>query len=289
MKPILLRFVLVMILLPFLSAAAGAEAAGAKAVSFPTLESALPGRSDVTYLDLARMVIPDLAADTGGTFKGGLPIEMRHVGGPDSGGSPPETSSFANAEVLPIRVGGRDRLAMLLDLGDSPDSAEGYAVLALYDITAKPKLLDKANVAVDRNTYFQKPGKLAIGANDDILTIESSHSNSNQNYMIASMIMIASDKFELIDMIYMLDEHVCEYSRTQDVTFEAIAEGRPHAAIKATVTDTTGPTGDSCGEAPPKAASHRISVTYHWNRKRSRYVKDSKAFERLSAENAKRF
>ena len=273
MKPILLRFVLVMILLPFLSAAAGAEAAGAKAVSFPTLESALPGRSDVTYLDLARMVIPDLAADTGGTFKGGLPIEMRHVGGPDSGGSPPETSSFANAEVLPIRVGGRDRLAMLLDLGDSPDSAEGYAVLALYDITAKPKLLDKANVAVDRNTYFQKPGKLAIGANDDI----------------ASMIMIASDKFELIDMIYMLDEHVCEYSRTQDVTFEAIAEGRPHAAIKATVTDTTGPTGDSCGEAPPKAASHRISVTYHWNRKRSRYVKDSKAFERLSAENAKRF
>lgn len=280
----LFRVILAVTMLPFLWTAAGAQT-----VSFPELNSALPGRSDATYLDLARMVIPDLATDRGGFYKGALPIEMRHIEGPDSGGSPPEASSLSNAEALSIKSGGKDRLAVLFDLGDSPDSAEGYAVLALYDVTAKPMLLDAANVAVDRSTYFQKPGKLAIGANDDILTIESSHSNSNQNYVIASLIMVANDKLKLIDMIYMLDEHVCAFSRTQDIAFRAIAEGRRHAAIKVTVTDTTGPTGDSCDDAPPKMASHRISVTYHWNKKRSRYVKDSKAFERLSAENAKRF
>ena len=284
MKPILLRVVLALVLLPLLWAMASAQA-----VTFPSLDSALPGRSDVTYLDLARMIIPDLAADKNGTYQGGLPIDMRHIEGPDSGGSPPETSNLSNAEVLSIKAGGKDRLAILFDLGDSSDSAEGYAVLALYDVAAKPKLLDKANVALDRNTYFRKPGKLAISANDDILTIESSHSNSNQNYMIESMVMVANDKLKLINIIYMLDEHVCAYSRTQDIAFKAIAERRRYAAIRVTVTDATGPTDDPCDEAPPKVTSHQIAVTYHWNMKRSRYVRDSDAFERLAGENAKRF
>src|SRR4029077_16525347 len=103
-----------------------------------------------TYLDLARMVIPDLTGDENGFYRGGLPIEMRHIEGPDSGGSPPDTTGFSGAGALAIKAGGKDRLAMLFDLGDSPDSAEGYAVLALYDITGKPTLLDAVNVAVDR-------------------------------------------------------------------------------------------------------------------------------------------
>jgi hypothetical protein len=117
-------------------------AAGAQAVSFPDLGSAVPGHQDVSYLDLARMVIPDLAAGTDGSYEGSLPIEMRHIEGPDGGGSPPSTSSLPNAAVLDIKAGGKDRLTMLFDLGDSPGSAEGYAVLSLYDITGKPTLLE---------------------------------------------------------------------------------------------------------------------------------------------------
>src|SRR5438270_159566 len=101
----LFRVILALMLLPFLWTAAGAQA-----VSFPEFNSALPGRADVTYLDLAKMVIPDLAADKDGFYKGGSPIEMRHIGGPDSGGSPPETTSLPNAAVLPIRAAGKDRL-----------------------------------------------------------------------------------------------------------------------------------------------------------------------------------
>ncbi|MER8694346.1 hypothetical protein NKI77_15190 [Mesorhizobium opportunistum] len=278
----LFRFILALVLLPFLWTAAGAQA-----VSFPDFGSALPGRADVTYLDLARMVIPDLAADKDGFYKGGSPIDMRHIEGPDDGGSPPETSSFSDAAVLAIKAGGKDRLAMLFDLGDSPDSAEGYAVLALYDITAKPKLLDAANVAVDRSTYFREPNKLSIGDGDDALITMSAHFNSNQNYVATPLIMVAKDRFELIDMIYTFDEKLCAYSRKQDIGFQTIADGQPYAAIKATVTDATEPSGESCDEAAPKAASHEISVTYHWDK--THYVKDSDAFEKLAAENEKRF
>jgi hypothetical protein len=280
----MLRFILAVMLLPLLWTAALAQDA-----SLPDLGSPLPGRKDFTYLDLARMVIPDLAADKNGFYRGGLPIKMRHIEGLDSGGSPPETSGFSNAAVLAIRAGGRDRLTMLFDLGDSSDSAEGYAVLALYDITGKPKLLDAANVALDRSTYFREPGKLAVSASDDILTIESSHSNSNQNYIIVPLIMVARDRLKLIDIIYMFNEHVCAYSRTQDIAFKAIAEGQRHAAIKVTVTDATVLNGESCGDEPPKPESHAISVTYHWDKKTSRYAKDSDALDKLAGENAKRF
>jgi hypothetical protein len=284
MKPALLRFILALMLLPFLWTAASAQA-----VSFPELGSALPGRTDVTYLDLSRMVIPDLAADKDGFYKGGMPIEMRHIEGPDSGGSPPETSGIFNAAVLAIKAGGKDRLTMLFDLGDSPDSAEGYAVLALYDITAKPKLLDAVNVALDRGTYFREPGKLSVSANDDVLITMSAHFNSSQNYVITPLIMVRDDKFKLIDMIYTFDENLCAYSRKQDVAFETIADGQPYAAIKVTVTDSTVLNGESCDDEPPKPESHAISVTYHWDKKASRYANDSDALDKLAGENAKRF
>ncbi|TJX46906.1 MAG: hypothetical protein E5W21_21290, partial [Mesorhizobium sp.] len=270
--------------LPCLWAAAQAQTAG-----LADLGSMLPGRTDVTYLDLARMVIPDLAADKGGMFKGGPPIEMPHVQGPDAGGSPPDTSSFSNASALALKVGGKGRLAMLFDLGDSPDSAEGYAVLALYDTAGKPTLLDAVNVALDRDTYFQEPGRLSVGANDDILMTGSSHSNSEQNYMITLLVMVVGDKFKLIDTIYTFDERLCAYSHTQDVAVRTVKDGRSHAGIKATVTDTILPNEESCDEAAPKASSHKTSVTYHWSKKISRYVADSDAFVKLSAENEKRF
>jgi hypothetical protein len=280
----LLRFILAFMLLPWLWTAAAAQA-----VSFPEFGSAILGHKDVTYLDLARMVIPDLAGDSDGFYKGGLPIEMRHIEGPDSGGSPPETSGLSNAGVLAVKAGGKDRLAMLYDLGDSPDSAEGYAVLALYDVTAKPKLLDAVNVAVDRSTYFREPGKLSVGTGDDVLITMSTHFNSSQGYVITPLIMVRDGKFELIDMIYTFDENLCAYRRTQDVAFQTIADGQPHAAIKVTVTDATMPSDESCDEQPPKAQSHAISVTYHWDKKTSHYVKDSDALDKLAGENAKRF
>lgn len=281
MKPTLLRLLLALVLLPCLWAAACAQA-----VDYPELGSAIPG-GKTTYLDLARMIIPDLTGDSNGFYRGGLPIEMRHIEGPDSGGSPPDTTGFSGAGALAIKAGGKDRLAMLFDLG--ADSAEGYAVLALYDITGKPILLDAVNVAVDRSTSFREPGKLSVDAGDDVLITTSTHFNSSQGYVITPLIMIRSDKFELIDMIFTFDENLCSYRRQQEPAFRTIADGQTRNAIEVTVTDATLPSGESCDEAPPAAVSTAISVTYHWDKAASRYVKDSDALEKLAAENAKRF
>ncbi|GLS36397.1 hypothetical protein GCM10010869_19860 [Mesorhizobium tianshanense] len=282
MNSILLRFILACLLLPCLWTAAGAQG-----VSFPDLGSAVPSHEDTTYLDLARMVIPDLAADKDGFYRGSMPIEMRHIEGPDSGGPPPETSGLSNAAALDIKAGGKDRLTMLFDLGGSADSAEGFAVLVLYDLADKPRLLDAVNVAVDRSTYFRDPGKLPIGPGDDVIITLSTHFNSNQGYVGTPLILVRDDRFELIDMIYTFDENLCAYKRTQELAFQTVVDGQPYAAIKATVTDATVPNGESCDDAAPDASSRDISVTYHWDR--TAYVKDSDALDKLAGENAKRF
>lgn len=280
----LCRFMFACLLLQCLCAAALAQA-----VSFPELTSAIPGHQDVTYFDLAKMIVPDLKPGDDGFYTGGAPIEMRDILGGNDGGSPPETVNLPNAAVLAIKAGGKDRLAMLLDLGQSQDSAEGFAVLALYDLTGKPKLLDSVNVGTDQSTYFRDPGKLPISVGDDALITMSTHFNSNQGYVGTILILVRNDRFEAIDQINTFDENVCAYKRTQDLSFQTHGGDRPYAAIEVTVTDATKPSGESCEEPAAKAASHDISVTYRWDDAKSRYVRNSDAFEKLSAENEKRF
>ncbi|WFP63167.1 hypothetical protein [Mesorhizobium sp. WSM4904] len=284
MTSVLSRLVLACMLLPCLWMAADAQA-----VSFPELNSAIPGHQDVTYLDLARMIVPDLAAGDDGFYKGSAPIEMRHILGGDEGGSPPETINLPNAAVLSIKAGGRERLTMLFDLGQAQDSAEGFAVLALYDLSGKPRLLDAVNVGTDQSSYFRDPGKLALGPGDDALITMSTHFNSNQGYVSTILVVVRDDRFEPIDQIDTFDENVCAYRRTQDLSFQTPGDEKPYAAIRATVTDATVPSGENCEEPPPEAASRDISVTYRWDKAKSRYAKDSDAFEKLAAENAERF
>ncbi|MDX8453202.1 hypothetical protein RFM98_10575 [Mesorhizobium sp. VK9D] len=280
----LCRFMLACLLLPSIWTAAQAQA-----VSFPELNSAVRGHQDVTYFDLAKMIVPDLKAGGDRFYKGSAPIEMRDILGGDDGGSPPEAVNLPNAAVLAIKAGGKDRLTMLFDLGQSQDSAQGFAVLALYDLTGKPKLLDAVNVGTDQSTYFRDPGKLAVSAGDDALIIMSTHFNSNQGYVGTILILVRNDRFEPIDQINTFDENVCAYKRTQDLSFQTRGGEKPYAAIKVTVTDATKPSDESCEEPAPNAVSQDISVIYRWDKAGSRYVRNSDAFEKLSVENAKRF
>ena len=135
-------------------------------VSFPDLDTAVPGHPDIRYFDLARDIIPDIAKSNG-IYQGHVVVDLRHIGGPDDASSPPETIDLPGIAALTIHSAGRDRLLLLLDLGQAADSANGLAVLALYDLSSAVRLLDAANVAYDRSTYFRDPARLAISDDTD--------------------------------------------------------------------------------------------------------------------------
>ena len=216
---------------------------------------------------------------------------MRDISGADDGGSPPSTTSLPNAAVLGIKAGGKDRLTMLFDLGDAADSANGFAVLALYDLSSAQRLLDAANVAYDRSTYFRDPAALGISDDNDAVVTMSTHFNSSQGYVTTALILPHDDRLELIDTIFTFDENLCAFRRQQVPSFKVTGmAGATFAAIEATVTETTTPSGKAATTSKSRRRrSVTITVTYKWDDAASRYAPDSDALKKLAIEDQERF
>ena len=202
-----------------------ATIAGAADVSFPELEDNIPGHADVTYLDLAKLIVPDLAKVAGG-YQGHVVIDLRHIDGPDSSEKPPET--IVNPGIARCRSASAAGTACssLLDLGESVDTVADFAVLALYDVSAKPLLLDAADVGYDRSSYFRDPATLAVAEGTDAIVTMSTHFNSSQGYVTSALILPRNDRFELIDTVFTFDEKNCAFSAPQNPVFKVLAADR---------------------------------------------------------------
>jgi len=267
-----------------------AAAARAEGVIFPDLADPVPGLEKITYLDLVRQVVPDIAA-AAGAYRGYNVIDVRHIGGDEMKSAPPETASLVDAAALPVRSDGKDRLLLMLDLGEGVGTVERFTVLALYSLAGTPTLLDAATVGFDRNTYFRDPGRLSLGEGKDVALTMSTHFNSSQGYATTALILIRNDRLQLVDTISTFDDKYCSYERTQVPEFRAgDRDGHTYSDIVATVTETVKLTGQTCGdEETPGGATRTIAVTYRWDDAASRFVPDSDAFEVLARENSERF
>lgn len=245
----------------------------------------LPWGTNQTYADLVRLVVPKIAAGDEAASDGGI----RHIGGEGVGGPRPASIESPRIASIKVRSGGMDRLALLLDFGTARDSAEGFTVLALFEMTDKPRLLDAVNVAFDRYTFFLDPARLPVGTNDDLLATVSTHANSGQSYATAALILVRNDRFELVDDISALDDRACAFERTQRIGIRRGA-GKPFSDVVATVSELTAASGEDCGQGTvPKPQTRTITVTYRWDAAAQRYIADSDAFDVLAKENEKRF
>ncbi len=271
-----LRGVLVALAIIWMSA----ERAFAESVLLPDFTDSVAGREDVTFADLVRLVAPGTA--------GNETIDIRDIGSEAVEDLEPESTASLRVTAVPVRSGGLDRMALLLDFGRGRDVV-GLAILALFDVADKPRLLDAANVATGNETSFLDPVRLAVGSGDDLLAIRSTHANSSQNYTTAALVLVRNDRLELVDMIFVFGERACAYERTQQLDLKQGA-GEPFSDIVATVTDLTTPSGQDCDEAaPPGPGTRTITVTYHWGSAEQRYIPDSDAFDVLARENEERF
>lgn len=251
-------------------------------VSYPELADLLPGRTDVTYADLVRLILP--SADGSQTTAADRPARIRSIAGGDTMLVPGDIRGLSSVS---LRSGGHDRLALLLDMNDPPD-ALGLAILALFDVSKSPRCQDAIDVSFDRATFFADPAWLPIGTGDDLLVTVSTHSNSSQTYEVYSPILALDDRLEPVDSIFMLGERNCAYVRTQSVDFGKGA-GEPFADIVATVTDESVASDEACSDSSlPMPPSRTFKVTYRWDASSREYVPDSDAFEVLARENEER-
>ncbi len=255
----------------------------AEPMSFPDLTEPVAGRQDVTFADLVRLVAPEAGANGEGT------IDVRHIGGDAWSDPGPEAMRLLKLAAVPARSGGRDRTVLLLDFGPAQDNASGFVVLALFDVTGKPRLLDAADIAFDRWTAFAEPARLPVGEGDDLLVTRSTHFNSSQGYATTALILLRGDRFALVDTISTFDDRACAFERTQRLGIRQ-GTGTPFADIRATVSERTTVSAGQCGEAAvPEPGTRNIAVTYRWDAADESYSADSDAFDVLARENERRF
>lgn len=263
----------------------GLASASAADVAVPAPGDAVPGANGVTYLDLLREIVPDLEqADA--VYRGRTVVPLRHIAGPDLQAEPPQEPTVADFSVLPLEGG---RILLLVDLGMAGDAAEGYAVLAIFDPAGKPRLVDAADVAFDRMTWFLEPVMLDLGAGRHAALTMSMHSNSSQAYVTTGILLVGADRLSLVDSVFTFSDKTCAFDRTQEARIESSGAAVP-ADIVVTVDERTMPTGDDCGGEPlPEPMQRTIRATYSWNAAGSRYLVDGDALQKLASENAERF
>lgn len=241
------------------------------------LSDAVAGHPGVTYADLLKQAVPDLAQD--GDHWSGKLARYRHLLGKDYDNGAPDDITVTGVDVRHIHEAGRARLVLLSFNASAPN--DWFALLAAYDDAKKPKLLDSANIAADQYNGYFDPTILKLSGGNDAVLVTSTHSNSNEAYAIVSAVVLHGGKWLPALTVMTIDSHACTYNRTQELSFTA------HGLdIAAKVEDSTAVADEDCGEKPTlKNGRRTISDIWHWDRKKGRYIGKTGALDRLAKEN----
>jgi hypothetical protein len=268
--------------------------AGGSAGAEVEISGRVPGSADLTYADLLKQVVPDLAL-ANGEAAGTQVRPLRHIV-EGFGGDPPASIAIRTVDSLVLEAEGRRRLLVLAHLGASEDRVEETVVLALFDQGPSPKLLDAVDVGMDRFTSLGQPPLLRIGPKDEAVVTTSSHHNSSQSYRTTALLAVQGGRFKLIDTFSTLGDRVCkgrdELINSQTLSFAAEpSKGERYDAIRATVIEGETVKAGACGgkEGRARASSRRWSASYRWSEAGQAFVRSSDALKNLEARNEKRF
>jgi hypothetical protein len=268
-------------------AISGPAAADTSTVANPG--DAVPGHPGMTYLDLVRLAVPGLAMNADDKqIEGHVTATMRNLAGKEYENGAPDPAVLGFMQARPILVGGKPRLLIFADLGQPPDTVEGMALLMLFDDGPRPRLLDAADVSLDKDSEFADAPLLKLGPGDEAVVTYSEHDDADLTmggYMIVSPV---GDRLRMVDKVAITSEKLCSWTGIETPTFTTAPDpGRPYRRIvltmKAVFTNTH---EDGCNdEKHPKAGTLTFRAVYRWDVAKSGFVterSDLKAFDKLN-------
>ena len=232
---------------------------------------AVPGHTGMTYLDLMRIALPDLALNPDDhEVEGHLPDPPpRHVAGHDFEGPAPDPVTLSSMQELRIRVGGHRRIALLADLGPDPDRAQNTELLILFDDEGPaPKVLDMADVGTDRYSGFVDSPLLALGPGDTALVTYSEHSDADITMGAYLIVSTVGDRLAMVDWFGVTSENLCSWRGEETARFSTRPDpGRVFRRIEVRARATFRHTGEEgCNdEHLPRAGVRVFRASYRWN------------------------
>jgi hypothetical protein len=254
------------------------------------------GHPTVTYFDLVKQIVTDLDSLPGRDLaKAGDPtahtiVPYRHIEGKGAKTDPAGPVAIQLLTVFTIQADGKSRLALMVDLGPSDEAVTEFTLLGLFDLTDQPKLLDVVEVGTDRLTGFAgKP--LSLGRGSDLITIDSDHFNSNEDFVGTELVFVRHNRLQLIGSLFTFDVHLCASRRTQEpVITTATDPAARYRKIRLAVRERVIllPDRDGCsGEKVPRPFRRTYHATYRWSVARKEFEVTSSDLNRLDRENQK--
>lgn len=127
----------------------------------------------VSYADLIAMALPG-AALAGESMTMNQDLALPHIEGADFTVPLAAPVTVSSIEAVKLDLDGRPHLALLIDLTEGDGSIGPVAGLALFDISAAPKLVDVADVGFYRLVSFAEPASVAAGGGNELLLVSIS-------------------------------------------------------------------------------------------------------------------
>ncbi len=275
-----------------------ATLAAAPAIADQTLlknaDDIVSGHPGLTYGDLVRQAIPNLGLNADGhRVEGHFRTPPRHLAGEEFRGEPSEPAVLGSIEDKRILVGGKRRIALLADLGGKESRIEGLALLMLFDDEGRtPKLLDAADVGIDKDTVFADLAVLPLGPGDSALVTWSEHNSAGLTmggFMIVSPV---GDHLAMVAQLQLTSERLCSWKAIEAARFATVPDqGGALQRIEATVTARISHTGhEGCNdERHPAAAIHVFHAVWRWNPASRRFEPAASTLGDLKALNRQLF
>jgi hypothetical protein len=256
----------------------------------------VPAHPAVTYLDLMKQVVTDLDdLPRHGEPTAHVIVPFRHIEGDKAKTDPAGPLAIQLLTAVTLRADGKPRLALMADLGPSDGDVTEFTLLALFDMTGQPKLLDVVEVGTDRLTGFTDhpvlPLRQGSQHQSDLIVVDSDHFNSNEDFVGTELLFVRNDRFELVGSLFTFDAKLCASTRQQlpAITTQADA-GRRYRQIRVAVRETLALQDDrmGCGdEKVPHPFTRTYRETYRWNAHRGEFEISASDLRKLDRENAK--
>lgn len=245
--------------------------------------------SKITYFELLRELFPDLKADAtaGRTIPLGSlsePHERRPIEGDIKFEFKPQ---WMNSE-------GRRLLLMWVDLkAEGANEGTPYegeaAVLAVYGLEPRARLLDALEVKADRFTgFWEDRPTFRLDSRNDALVVYSTHWNAGESFVNIDMLFVDSGRFKKIASLFVYNTQGCGAGFTETPYFRAVADpGRKYPRVLLKVKLKRAPDGPEC-ERRTRGYTRFYEGVYRWNAARGGYGSNSRQLDRLDEFNQRR-
>lgn len=255
------------------------------------LDETVAGHPGLTYFDLMKLLVPDLAPGDEGAV-GRQVVPFAPIENRDQTGEAPQEIELKPSDLDVMKIpGDESRIVVLADLGPREGFVADAQLLALFSLAPPARLLDVADVGMDRVTVFsRKTNPAMLGPGSPLIVIENGHDDSDQDFSAIEMIFIRGDRFQLIGGFSTLDEQLCTYKRLEPWFYSVVASPGRYPALHVSVRERvtlTGETGCSEGETPPRPRATTYQALYRWDERSQRFVTRSTQLKRLAEENEK--